>query len=153
MRRPFPSPVILRSMRSHRPLRAAQSLALAAVTAACTALVLGAGRTTATIPTDTSEAASWHGLAGSARPQVSVGQRMIVVLKAPSLAERVARAGGRATDAHERQWTAAAVAAQKQVLGTLAQHGIQVRVEQTFSRVINGFSAALDAEAAAFLER
>jgi subtilisin family serine protease len=78
---------------------------------------------------------------------------MIVVLKAPSLAERVARAGGRASDAQERQWTAAAVAAQKQVLATLAQHGIQVRVDQTFSRVINGFSAALDAEAVALLER
>jgi hypothetical protein len=78
---------------------------------------------------------------------------MIVVLRAPSLAERVARAGGRATDAHEHQWTAAAVAAQKQVFATLAQHGIRVQVEQTFSRVINGFSAPLDAEAAAFLER
>jgi hypothetical protein len=140
-------------MRTHRPLRAAQSVALAAVTVACAALVVGAGRTTVSVPTETSDAVSWHGLAGSARPQVSVGQRMIVVLKTPSLAERVARAGGRATDAHERQWTAAAVAAQKQVLAALAQHGIQVRVEQWYSRVINGFSAALDAEAAAFLER
>jgi hypothetical protein len=140
-------------MRTRRPLRAAQATALAAVAGVCAVLVVGAGGSHATVPTQTSDAASWHGLAGSARPQVSAGQRMIVVLKAPSLAERVARAGGLATDAHERQWTAAAVAAQKQVLGTLAQHGIQVRVDQTFSRVINGFSAALDAEAVALLER
>jgi minor extracellular serine protease Vpr len=137
----------------HRPLRAAQSLALAVVALGCTALVLGAGRSSTAIPTVSSDAASWHGLAGSARPQVSTAQRMIVVLRTPSLADRVARAGGFATDAHERQWTAAAVAAQKQVLGTLAQHGIQVHVEQWYARVINGFSAALDPEAVAFLER
>jgi Subtilase family/Peptidase inhibitor I9 len=78
---------------------------------------------------------------------------MIVVLRAPSLAERVARAGGTASDAQERQWTAAALAGQRQVLETLAAHGVQVRVDYTYARVINGFSAALDSEAAALLER
>jgi minor extracellular serine protease Vpr len=130
-----------------------QTAALAAVALACTTVVLGAGGTRAQVATAPSTAADWHGLAGSARPQVSVGQRVIVVLKAPSLAQRVARAGGTATDAHERQWTAAAVAAQKQVLATLASHGVQARVDYTFSRVINGFSAALDSEAVALLER
>ena len=118
-----------------------------------TALVLGAGGTSSTQPTLSSTAASWRGLAGTARPQVDVGQRVIVVLKAPSLAQRVARAGGHATDAHEIQWTAAALAAQKQVLATLASHGVQVRVDYYYSRVINGFSAALDSEAVALLER
>jgi hypothetical protein len=136
-----------------RAARAARAAPVAVVALACTALVLGAGGTHASLPTLSSSAAAWHGLAGSARPQVSVGQRMIVVLKAPSLAQRVARAGGRATDAHERQWTAAALAAQKQVLATLAAHGVQVRVEYNYARVINGFSAALDSEAAALLER
>ncbi|HEX6489923.1 MAG TPA: S8 family serine peptidase [Gaiellaceae bacterium] len=131
----------------------AQSAALALVALACTALVLGAGGTTSATPTITSAASAWRGLAGSARPQVSVGQRMIVVLKAPSLAERVAAAGGRASDSQERQWTAAAVASRQQVLATLAAHGIQVRVDYYFARVINGFSAALDSEAAALLER
>jgi Subtilase family/Peptidase inhibitor I9 len=84
---------------------------------------------------------------------VDVGQRVIVVLKAPSLAQRVAAAGGRATDAQERQWTAAAVAAEQQVLTTLAAHGVQVRVDYNYARVINGFSAALDSEAVALLER
>jgi hypothetical protein len=133
--------------------RAVRSAPLAAIALACTVLALGAGGTSTEAPTVTAEAAAWHGLAGSARPQVSVGQRVIVVLKAPSLAQRVARAGGTATDAHERQWTAAAVAAQKQVLATLASHGVQVRVDYTFARVLNGFSAALDAEAVALLER
>src|ERR671937_1994496 len=136
-----------------RAARAARAAPVAVVALACTALVLGAGGTYASLPTLSSSAAAWHGLAGSARPQVSVGQRMIVVLKAPSLAQLVARAGGGATDAHERQWTAAALAAQKQVLATLAAHGVQVRVEYNYARVINGFSAALDSEAAALLER
>jgi hypothetical protein len=78
---------------------------------------------------------------------------VIVVLKAPSLADRVAAAGGRATDAQERQWTSAAVAAEQQVLTTLAAHGVQVRVDYNYARVINGFSAALDSEAVALLER
>jgi hypothetical protein len=117
--------------------------------------VLGAGetRTTQPMPTLSSTAASWRGLAGSARPKVDVGQRVIVVLKAPSLAQRVAQAGGRATDSQERQWTTSALAAQQQVLATLAQHGVQVRVDYYYSRVINGFSAALDSEAVALLER
>jgi hypothetical protein len=117
------------------------------------AFVLGAGGTRSTEPTLSSTAAAWRGLAGSARPQVDVGQRVIVVLKAPSLAQRVERAGGEATDSQERQWTTAALAAQQQVLGTLAQHGVQARVDYYYSRVINGFSAALDSEAIALLER
>ena len=143
------SPVILLSMRT--PL--ASVIPLAVVALGVMALVLGAGGTSPTQPTLSSTAASWRGLAGTARPQVDVGQRVIVVLKAPSLAQRVARAGGHATDAHEIQWTAAALAAQKQVLATLASHGVQVRVDYYYSRVINGFSAALDSEAVALLER
>jgi Subtilase family/Peptidase inhibitor I9 len=118
-----------------------------------TGVVLGAGGTRVTTPTLSSTAASWRGLAGSARPRVDVGQRVIVVLKAPSLAQRVAAAGGRATDSQERQWTSAAVAAEQQVLTTLAAHGVQVRVDYNYARVINGFSAALDSEAVALLER
>jgi len=151
------SPVILPWMRTPpasvaRVARVARAAPLAIVALASTVLVLGAGGTRAPTPTLFSTAASWRGLAGGARPQVSAGQRMIVVLKAPSLAQRVARAGGRATDAREHEWTVAAVAAQKQVLGSLAAHGIQVRPDYTYARVINGFSAALDSEAVALLE-
>src|SRR3954454_21182808 len=138
-------PAVLRS--------AASVIPLALVALGVIALALGAGDTRSTQPTLSSTAASWRGLAGSARPQVEPGQRVIVVLKAPSLAQRVARVGGLANDAHEIQWTAAALEAQKQVLSTLASHGVQVRVDYYYSRVINGFSAALDSEAVALLER
>jgi subtilisin family serine protease len=90
---------------------------------------------------------------GGARPSVEVGQRKLVVLKAPSLAQRVAENGGFASDAAERRWTAAALAAQKRLLSDLGTHGIRMRVEFSFTRVLNGFSAALDARAVALLER
>src|SRR6185295_1018024 len=100
-----------------------------------------------------SEASSWRGLVGGARPSVEVGQRKLVVLKAPSLAQRVAANGGFASDAAERRWTAAALAAQKRLLLDLGTHGIRMRVEFSFTRVLNGFSAPLDARAVALLER
>jgi subtilisin family serine protease len=100
-----------------------------------------------------SEASSWRGLVGGARPSVTVGQRMLVVLKTPSLAQQVFQHGGLATERQERSWTRAAIAAQKQLLTELAIHGIRMRPEFSFSRVINGFSAPLDARAVALLER
>src|SRR5687768_17598597 len=56
---------------------------------------------------------SWAVLAGAPRPRVVVGQRMIVVLRTPSLAERVRAVGGIATDADQRRWVAEARAAQQ----------------------------------------
>ena len=49
-------------------------------------------------------AAGWRGLVGS-RPRVALGQRVIVVLKTPSLAQRVAAAGGIVGTRRERAWT------------------------------------------------
>jgi subtilisin family serine protease len=115
-------------------------------------LLVGAGGTSPRARTVSAPASAWRGLVGQ-RPPVAVGQRVIVVLKAPSLAERVAQAGGRASDSEERTWTAGAIAAQRQVLATLGTYGIQTRVEFSFARVLNGFSAALDARAVALLER
>jgi minor extracellular serine protease Vpr len=100
-----------------------------------------------------SEASSWRGLVGGARPSVTVGQRMLVVLKKPSLAQRVWEHGGLATERQERAWTKAAIAGQKQLLTELAIHGIRMRPEFSFARVLNGFSAPLDARAVALLER
>src|SRR5690349_11696830 len=68
-------------------------------------------------------AAAWRGLVGDARPQADLGQRMIVVLQAPSLADRVARAGGLATDEQERLWTAQAYAAQTKLIEELGAQG------------------------------
>lgn len=95
---------------------------------------------------------SWAGLAGASRPRVAVGQRMIVLLRTPSLAERVTAAGGRATDADQRRWTAQARAAQQLVLSRLGVQGLPVEPEYRFERVANGFSAALDPRAVALLE-
>jgi subtilisin family serine protease len=100
-----------------------------------------------------SQAPSWRGLVGGAKPTVSVGQRTLVVLNTPSLAQRLAANGGLATEAQERRWTKAAVAAQKRLLLVLSTHGVNPQVEFSFSRVINGFSAPLDARAEALLER
>ncbi len=116
-------------------------------------LVLGAGSGGSGRVPQRIAAADWRGLVGAPRPQATVGQRMIVVLRAPSLAERVARAGGLATEEQERAWTAAAYATQKQLIADLGAHGLQVAIEYSYARVLNGFSAALDARAAALLER
>lgn len=125
---------------------------LALVAAGALLLLVGAGGTSSRTRTLSAPASAWRGLVGQ-RPPVAVGQRVIVVLKAPSLAQRVAQAGGRASDSQERTWTAGAIAAQRQVLATLGTYGIQTRVEFSFARVLNGFSAALDAQAVALLER
>ena len=98
-------------------------------------------------------ASAWYGFVGAPPTPVPVGQRVIVVLEAPSLAERVARAGGRALEEQERRWTAAVFAAQKQLVADLARQGIRVTPEYEYARVISGFSAALDARAVAVLER
>jgi subtilisin family serine protease len=98
-------------------------------------------------------AASWQGLAGGARPKVALGQRMIVVLRAPSLADRVARVGGRATDRQERRWRSAVLASQNVLISKLAVQGVQIETEFRYTRVLNGFSAPLDARALTILER
>jgi subtilisin family serine protease len=98
-------------------------------------------------------ASAWRGLVGTPREQVAVGQRVIVVLNSPSLADRVAAAGGRATEAQERRWTAAALAADNLLITRLAQQGVQIRPEFRYARVLTGFSAPVDPRAVALLER
>ena len=123
------------------------------VTVAATATLLatssrGAGQASA----PATSALSWAGLVGS-RPQVATGGRVIVVLRTPSLAQRVAAAGGSAGAARERAWTGAALAAQKQLISRLAAQGVTVRPDYSFSRVLDGFSAVAGGSAVALLER
>jgi subtilisin family serine protease len=125
----------------------------AIIVAAATLLVVGFGVSGTHERALRSAASSWQGLVGGPRPAVTVGQRELVVLKTPSLAQRVAQNGGFATQRQEHQWTRAAIASQKQLLTVLSTHGISVRVDFSFARVLNGFSAALDARAVALLER
>ncbi|MGH3143084.1 MAG: hypothetical protein ACRDO9_08145, partial [Gaiellales bacterium] len=86
-------------------------------------------------------AAAWRGLVGAPRPAVALGQRVIVILKQPSLADRMRQAGGLATNAAERRWTAAALASQEQFLAELAAQGVAAKPDLQFTRVVNGFSA------------
>jgi minor extracellular serine protease Vpr len=142
--------------RDNRPrLRAAVGGAgpAAIIVLAATLLVVGFGVSGGRERSLISEASSWRGLVGGPRPSVDVGQRMLVVLKSPPLSQRVAANGGLATQRQEHDWTRAAIAAQKRLLTELGLHGIRVRVEFSFARVLNGFSAPLDARAAALLER
>src|SRR6266542_4683410 len=100
-----------------------------------------------------SAGATWLGLVGEGRPPVAVGERLIVVLRAPSLGDRVSHAGGRVDEATERRWTSESVAEQKKLLSRLALQGVQIQPEFTYTRVLNGFSAALDPRAVSLLER
>src|SRR5262245_601658 len=136
-----------------RRREAPQLSLLAALAVAATLMTVGAGAGSAGKEQRDLAASSWRGLVGSPREQVAVGQRVIVVLNSPSLADRVAAAGGRATEAQQRRWTAAALAADNLLIARLAQDGVAVRPEHRYARVLTGFSAPLDPRAVAFLER
>ena len=98
-------------------------------------------------------AASWRGFVDGERSDVAVGQRSIVVLRHASLAERVRRAGGHASEVEMRTWTAAALAGQKQIAARLSREGIQIVPDHVYTRTFNGFAAVLDVRALAVLER
>src|SRR5262245_4908354 len=132
---------------------------LAVVAAAATALLVvlaiggGGHAARAAPPTSQTPAEAWNGFVGGERAQVGFGERQIVVLRAPSLAQRVAAAGGIVDDVQERQWTQAVLAQQREVIQKLVLQGVVIHPDFTFARVLNGFSAALDARASALLER
>ena len=98
-------------------------------------------------------AAAWRGFVDGDRAAIAIGQRMIVVLKSASLADRIAEAGGTATESAMRQWTAAALAAQKQIAARLSREGIQLVPDFVYTRTFNGFAAPIDGRALALLER
>src|SRR4051794_32943809 len=143
-------------MRTPRRSRAALLVGVAAAAAAVFLLgPAGSGGGTPRQQTAAQEVVgeSWRGLIGPPQADVALGQRAIVVLKAPSLADRVDESGGIASTRDERRWTAGAFAAQKQLITNLAVQGVAIRPEYTFARVLNGFSAALGPAAIAVLER
>src|SRR5438552_1234171 len=130
------------------PLNALVLAALAVVV--CAVLIAAGGGGGHAAPTGEP---SWQGLAGAQRPRVAVGQRVIVLLKAPSLADRVGTAGGLATSEDERRWTETALSAQKLLVARLRVEGVVVQPEFSYTHTINGFSAAFDARGIALLER
>lgn len=134
------------------PRRLAFAVVLLAGAVVAAAVVVSGGRASKprAVPTPPE---SWRGLVGGRRTPVALGQRMIVVMRAPSLAQRVQQAGGVASDEQERSWTAQALSSQQDVLLQLDTKGIFIKPELRFTRVLNGFSAALDPSTVAVLER
>ena len=128
------------------PRRSAGLFAVTALTIVLAATVVARGRDAAVKP----EAVSWLGLVGEPRAPTLAGQRSIVMLHAPSVAQRLARVRY-ATESQERSWTTQAFAAQQQVLTKLAALGVTVRPDYSYARVINGFAAALDPRAISLL--
>ncbi|HEX2302842.1 MAG TPA: S8 family serine peptidase [Gaiella sp.] len=131
-------------MRSRRVSRAL-AVALAAV---CVLGVGGAVRA-AEAPVG---AEGWQGLLGT-RPLPQLGGRWVVVLRTPSLADRIRRAGGAATELQMRSWTNAAEAAQQRAIAGLWSRGAPVDPEQSYVRVLNGFAASVDPMLLPTLER
>ncbi|MDX6466356.1 MAG: methylthioxylose transferase, partial [Gaiellaceae bacterium] len=130
-----------------------QAFLLALLVIAATAVLLATGgKSAGQPPAPVTQGSAWRGLVGS-RPRVVPGQRYIVVLKTPSLAQRVAAAGGVVGTAKERVWTANALAAQKLLVSRLALSGVAVHPDYSFARVLDGFSAVLDPSAIPLLER
>jgi hypothetical protein len=135
------------------PTRRLSEAALVVLALGATALVVGFGVSDRKVRSLVSEASSWRGLVGGGHPAVTVGQRVLVVLRSPSMAQRVAMNGGVATQRKERTWTRSALAVQRQLLSELSTRGIRPQIQFSYSRVLNGFSAPLDARAIAVLER
>src|SRR5512132_2864881 len=138
-------------MPTRRPREPINALVLAALAVVVTAVLIAAGGGNRH-PAPTGEP-SWQGLAGAQRPRVAVGQRVIVLLKAPALADRVGNAGGLAASEDERRWTSTALSTQKLLVARLRLQGVVVQPEFSYTRTVNGFSAAFDARGIALVER
>src|SRR5687767_647168 len=121
------------------PRRPERLAAIALVAAALVAVgaVQGAGD-----PLGRAAARAWHAVFGE-RAEAAWEQRVIVVLAAPSLADRMAAAEQGAAPAEQRRWTAEAEGAQRLLLAGLRQRGVKLRLEQVFTRTFNGFSAVV----------
>ena len=129
--------------------RRAERFCAVAVVALVAAVGVGGAATPEQVA---SGGAGWQGLLGG-RPAPQLGRRWIVVLRAPSLADRLARAGGAATEAQMRSWTATAGRTQVRVLAELAFAGAAIEPEHSYVRVLNGIAASFDARLLPTLER
>ena len=145
-------------MRTRPRPDAPQLAVLVLVALAATALALGVGDLRASdeeavLQPDALPASAWAGLVGGPKVHASVGQRVLVQLRVPSLARRIERAGGQASEAQQRRWTAAVLASERQVIADIAASGVRVEPEFLYARVMAGFSAALDARSISVVER
>jgi minor extracellular serine protease Vpr len=132
--------------------RLSRSSGFGLTAAAVLVLLLTTGARAQEPPVSSLDEAGWQGVLG-VRTAVSTAQRYVVVLEAPSLADRVRVAGGRASEAEMRGWTATAVAQQEQFLARLSAAGARIAPEHRYAKVLNGFSARLDPTSLALLDR
>ena len=127
------------------------ALAVVATGLALAGTVEGAGDSVAR-----TAAKAWHGVFGD-RPKAAQEQeqkqRILVVLSAPSLADRMAAAEQAPTSKQQRQWTAQAEGAQQLLLAGLRERQVHIARNQIFTRTFNGFSALVGPRALAELER
>jgi subtilisin family serine protease len=136
-------------MRSRAWLELARVAALAGIAAACFLTLRGSSAPGRAAQVELPPA---QGLPGDLHPPVALGSLMIVVLRTPSVAARLPP-GRLPTGEQERSWSAEDYAAQQQVLSELARHGIGVRPDYSFARVLDGFSAAIGPRALALLQQ
>jgi hypothetical protein len=124
----------------------------AVLAAAATAAILATGGESAERPVVASASPqSWQAILGTHAP-VDLAPRVIVVLKTPSLGERVSAEGGLGFE-QEQAWTKVEISAQKLLLARLALHGVVVRADIRFTRVLDGFSAIVPPSVVPLLER
>src|SRR5262245_38659564 len=122
-------------------------------TALATALLAAAltGSASAAAAEPPTEAQRWRS-AFEQRQAVPLDDRMIVVLAAPSLAERMAAASKPLSPKQQREYVRRANVLQVRLLAALRAQGIRVQRDFVFTRTLNGFSARLGARALAALE-
>jgi hypothetical protein len=137
--------------RRPRTGRAIGVAALAAVAAAAATFVAAPATEPPTAPA-AAPGREWRAVFGP-RPSKSQGERAIVVLSTPSVADRVAASRKPYTPQQERRWAGNAEAAQRLLLNRLRRRGVKIVRDYVYTRVLDGFSAALAARARAELER
>ncbi len=87
------------------------------------------------------------------RPVVTFGDRAIVVLEAPSVAEQFAGAATTPSAGTQRGWSAEVEASQQLLLSAMSERGIQIQRDFVYRITLNGFSAQLTPRARALLEQ
>jgi minor extracellular serine protease Vpr len=126
---------------------------VAAAAVAASALIVGTVQGAGDSPARVA-ARAWQAVFGERPEPAAQGeQRVLVVLAAPSLADRVAAAETAPRPREQRRWTAEAEAAQRLLLTGLRKRGITIARDQVFTRTFNGFSAVLTPRALAEIER
>lgn len=134
----------------HTPRRSRHAFVL--VLAVTVALAAAAAATAERLGgTPAAEAQAWRS-AFEPRGRLELGDRVVVVLAAPSLADQAA-AGGLPTPGAQRRFSHEAERLQRRLVTALRRQGVKIRRDLVFTRVLNGFSARVDARALAALER